>query len=205
MKILHLILKFSNKFFFYNCFNYVCEVKYILILTALIFTSCGQDGGKLKYEFSYGHYAKQDKTGKYPYIMNVYDISENTLDIVSYNEKRKVKNVLETLSLKWTTTNKGVKVGYSESKSTAVVFHNNQFYFSNGVAASSIIIDLKAHNDFDNSLFLQMIIPNYDGGTDEVKNNGLLKLSEEEINQLKSSKNVSYNEVVKEITEGINN
>jgi hypothetical protein len=178
-------------------------MKYFFIITALILTSCGQKASKTNYEFSYGYFAKQDKAGKYPFIMNVYNIADNSLEIVSYNENRKVKNVLGSTNLTWATTSKGVKVGYNESEDWAVVFYNSQFYFSNGASASAIISDLKARNDFDNSLFLQDIIPSSDGSAHAESNIGLVKLSEEEISQFESSQAVSHNEVVREIAEGM--
>lgn len=177
-------------------------MKYFLIATAIILASCGQKDSKTKYDFTYGYFAKKDKAGKYPFIMNVYHITESSIEIITYNENRKVKSVLGSSSLIWTTSNKGLKVGYNESESEAIVFYNNQFYFSNGTSALGLISDLKAHNDFDNSLFLESI--NYsDMRAKAAPNSGLVKLSDDEVGQFESSQSVSQNDVISEIINGM--
>jgi hypothetical protein len=178
-------------------------MRYILVIISLVLICCSQGGSSANYDFSYGYFAKQDKTGKFPFIMNVYNITENSLEISSYNENRKVKNVLGSVSLSWTTTANGLKIGYNEEQAQAVIFYNNQYYFSNGASASLIISGLMKNEVFDNSLFLKSITVDFDGSAEAKSNNGLMKLSSDEITQFSASELVAHEEVVREIIDGM--
>ena len=149
------------------------------------------------YDFSYGYYKKIDKKSKYYYIINVYHITQGTLSISTFNEKRQVESPLGTNNLSWINNKNGAKVGFNEAESTCVVYYNNQFFFQVGASASSLISDLQQYNNFDNSLFLETI-----GASGNIEiNSGLEKMTEEEIKKFKLSKSVSNDEVVREIIE----
>jgi hypothetical protein len=183
----------------------------LLILILLGIYSCNSSGDEqlqnssseeqLQYDFSYGCFARNDNS--YEFIKTVYRLTDKSLEIITYNSKRDVKNPHTSVSLTWVESNNGLKVGYNENEKFSIVFYKNKFYFNNGSYASSLISDLKQYNNFDNSLFLeQMNYANNKMGTEA--NKGLYKLTDEELNKFNNSNLASREEVVKEIIDDIN-
>lgn len=187
--------------------NIILKMKNIslLILILLGIYSCNSSSEEqLQYDFSYGYFARNDNS--YEFIKTVYRITDKSLEIITYNSKRDVKNPIQSVSLTWVETNNGLKVGYNENENTSIVFYKNKFYYV-GYNAKFLISDLKQYNNFDNSLFLEQIT--YTGGLLHPKmsteaNKGLYKLTDAEINKFNNSNLASREEVVKEIIDDIN-
>jgi hypothetical protein len=169
-----------------------------IIFIYLSFFSCANnEKNGVNYKFAYGLYAKKYDNDP-DYIYNIYDIKQNSLDIITYNEKSFLKNNFKQCEIVWHTTNDGIRIGYNDSDELCVVYYNGKFYFHYFLVAVDLIREFKQSKTLDRNLILKDTkVANLYGAVKTVNNEGLIKLTSKQADSVTTAQSVTYEDVIR--------